>query len=48
MTNELYVVVAYMAIWAGLLAYVVALSRRQHGLVRQIGALSERLGGEEE
>ncbi|MFV1959149.1 MAG: CcmD family protein [Planctomycetota bacterium] len=48
MTNEIYVVLAYMAIWAGLLTYVVALSRRQHGLTRQIGALAERLGRRED
>ena len=47
MTNEVYVIVAYMAIWAGLAAYVVALSRRQHGLARQVGVLFERLGRKE-
>lgn len=47
MTNQVFVVSAYMSIWAGIATYVVALSRRQRSLARQVRALSEQLGGKE-
>ncbi len=43
MTSQTFVVLAYMAIWAGLAAYVVGLARRQHRLARRIEALAERI-----
>jgi CcmD family protein len=48
MTNQVFVITAYMAIWAGISAYVVALSRRQHSLAQQVRALSEQLGRKED
>jgi CcmD family protein len=48
MTNQVFVVSAYMVIWAGIAAYLVALSRRQRSLALQVRALSEQLGRREE
>ncbi len=43
MTKPMFVVLAYMAIWAGLALYVAGLARRQRRLARQIEALAERV-----
>ena len=48
MTNQIFVVSAYMVIWAGVAAYLVALSRRQRNLTQQVRALSEQLGRRED
>ena len=44
MSGWTYAVLAYMAAWAGLAAYVAALSRRQKRLEREVRALENRLG----
>jgi CcmD family protein len=45
--KEMYLIIAYMAIWIGLGAYVAALARRQRKLSIKIDVLNKRLKTEE-
>ena len=48
MTKETYVILAYVAIWGGLLAYLTALTGRQRALVRRVEALAAGLARKED
>jgi CcmD family protein len=43
MARETYVILAYLAIWGGLLAYLTMLARRQHTLARRVDALAVQI-----
>ncbi len=48
MARETYVILAYLAIWGGLLAYLTMLARRQHTLSRRVDALAVQITRKED
>ncbi len=43
MEKETYVILAYLVIWGGILAYLATLARRQFALARRVDELDARI-----